>query len=174
MTADPRIMAIDPGESTGIAWTDFSLLDQEPVYRTTVAPNHESVYQAILGVKPRILIVEWFITGQRLNQFSRRTIELCGGCEAAAHFVGAKLVKHTPQTRYPRMDEAERILIAHHGPRGTTVKGRGTWTDHQQDALAHLLVYEIADLVAARLTGAKLSPLPRRSPSRSPVRPRRH
>lgn len=147
---DPRIMAIDPGESTGLAWTRLVAVGMN--YSTTVAPNHENVYEAIQSIKPKILIVEWFITGQRLNQFSRRTIELCGACRALAYIMGSELIVHTPKTRYPGMDEAERILIQQHGPRGTTVKGRGAWTDHQQDALAHLLVYEITHAMKARFS----------------------
>lgn len=128
---------MDPGESTGLAWVTAGQIN----YKTTVAPSHENVYEVVRKLEPEIVVVEWFITGQRLNYFARRTIELCGGLEAAAHFVGAKLIKHTPKTREPGLAQAAKILIAQHGPRGTTVKGRGVWTDHQQDALSHLLVY---------------------------------
>lgn len=156
------ILAIDPGESTGLAWQDGGTN-----YKTTVAPTHEAVYQAIQKLAPDIIIVEWFITGQRLNYYSRRTIELCGACEALAYVTGAKLIKHTPKTRYPGMDEAERILIAQRGPRGTTQKGRGVWTDHEQDALGHLCVY-------LELAAAKPSPLPKIAPAPRPkTRPRR-
>lgn len=130
------ILAVDPGDSTGLAW-----LDNQRNLHTTVAPDHEKVYQVIQTLRPAVLIVEWFITGQRLNQYSRRTIELCGACSALAWMIGAKLVKHTPKTRYPMMDEAERILTAQRGPRGTTRKGAGVWTDHENDALAHLCVH---------------------------------
>lgn len=134
-------MAVDPGDSTGLAWAGLERWSDD-AYVTTVAPDPEKVYEAIKYIRPEILIVEWFITGQRLNQYSRRTIELCGGCAALAYMIGAELVKHTPKTRYPMMDEAERILIAQRGPRGTTRKGAGVWTDHEQDALAGLLVYK--------------------------------
>lgn len=154
-------MAIDPGVSSGMAWRGLKGWTDD-AYVTTVAPDPEKVYQTIQHIQPEILIVEWFITGQRLNEFSRRTIETCGGCEAMAFMVGAQLVKHTPKTRYPMMDEAERILIERWGPRGTTVKGRGTFTDHQQDALAHLLVYK----AKLELPPTKEPALPRATPPR--------
>lgn len=127
-------LAIDPGGSTGLAW---QTADGE--FHTTVAPNKWAVYEVIKRLAPTTIILERFITGQRLNQYSRYTIEICGGVEAAAHLLGAKLIYHTPKAREPWMEQALNLLTEKHGPRGAKSKGHGVFTDHEIDATAHLL-----------------------------------
>lgn len=135
MTALGITLAVDPGRSTGLAWWGAT------GFHTTVAPHKAAVYQAIQKLQPRTIIVEWFVTGSRLNSDSRYTIELQAGVEALCVVLGIELIKVTPKYRQGGMDRAEAMLIEQWGPRGTTRKGAGIWTDHQQDALAHLLVY---------------------------------
>lgn len=129
-------LAIDPGGSTGLAWQDDDLS-----LHTVVAPSKWAVYGVIRQLQPTTIILERFVTGQRLNQYSRLTIEICGGVEALAHFLGATLIYHKPAAREPWMDQALEILTAEHGPRGAKSKGHGVFTDHEQDALAHELAW---------------------------------
>jgi hypothetical protein len=129
-------LAIDPGRSTGLAWDR-----PDGGFETTVAPYPAAVYQVIQQLRPKRIILEVFQTGGRLNADARATIELCGGVRAAASFVGAEVILHTPKAREGMQEKAEDYLTTQIGSRGTTRKGAGVWTDHQADALAHLLAY---------------------------------
>lgn len=131
-----RVLAVDPGISTGLAW-----LPWDGPIETTVAPNPAAVAEVIWRLRPEILVVEWFVTGQRLNQYSRTTIEICGGCEMLAYVIGARVIRHTPKHREKFLPAAERILIARWGPRGSLDHDGGVWTSHQQDAMGHALCY---------------------------------
>lgn len=132
------ILAVDPGVSTGLAWVAYGI--GKPI-QTTVAPSRQLVYRAMMELKPKVVVIEWFFTGKKTNQYSRATMEICGGVEAVAEVLGARLVRQYPKDRERYLDEAEAMLTSRYGPRGTTRKGAGAWTDHQQDAAAHLLCY---------------------------------
>lgn len=166
-----RYLAIDPGESTGLAWVNVRP-DVARDLKTTVAPNREAVYEFMRRLEPDVVILENFATGQRLNLHSRYTIELCGGVHAVCVMLEAKLVLHTPKHRLPGMDLAEAILISQRGPRGTTRKGAGVWTDHEHDAAAHLCVY-LERTVGVKVNFPTTSPSPARNPvpARSRSRP---
>jgi hypothetical protein len=133
------VLAADPGQATGLAWR---IAEGDGGLVTVVAPSAEAVYRLVHHLAPQVIVVEWFVTGQRLNQYSRYTIEICGGLEALSIVLGARLVKHTPKSREGMMDRAEDLLIAHWGERGSKAHSGGKWTSHQQDALSHLLAYE--------------------------------
>jgi hypothetical protein len=130
-------VAVDPGESTGLAWTD-----EYGRYETTVAPSKREVYKLLLALRPNTIVLEVFQTGQRLNAHSRYTIELCGGIEAIAEVLGARVIKHTPKAREGMLDWAEAELVKRWGPRGSVGHSDGVFTSHQIDALAHYRVWE--------------------------------
>ena len=128
------IMAIDPGGTTGIA-IDFQI---EPVPYTLTTSTPEELWHIISDAMSQrhqnVVVLEQFSTGGRLSKDGHYTIELCGGVKAICHMLGAKLIKHMPQHRIAFLDRAREMLKEIHSD--------GYWTEHELDALAHLLMYQ--------------------------------
>lgn len=123
------ILAIDPGETTGIAACMTS-------YDTCTLTTHEEVwdYVELMGVGPdhNQIVIERFISQAHLSKYGLRTIELIGGVKALAWQKKIPIALQTPAQRIPFEPRAREILKAVH---------KKYITDHEVSALAHLLCW---------------------------------
>lgn len=124
-----HVVAVDPGPHTGLAWRELNgHVGTEMIY-----DHREAVWTFIKNLEPSIIVVERFIASGRIAAPGLYTVEIAGSMMSLGWSIGAKVVMRTPSQRYPRMAEAKQILA-----------GR-KHTDHDVDALAHLLVYEVLE-----------------------------
>lgn len=123
------LMGIDPGGTTGIAYR--IQIESEFHYITTNEANKKELYELILEQKPDLVLVEQFATWQ-INHHGLHTVELVGGIEAICWTNNIRVVRRTPQHRYPGIARAVAILDA------TGKK----YTEHQKSALAHIFSWE--------------------------------
>lgn len=127
--------AIDPGVSTGVAvrLPDNSILTATMDRKMLLSFFKDS------GAKITDLALEKFARSNRIDTNMIHTMENVGIVIGVCHVLGIKRHDHVPQERYSFMDEAEAILDA---------KG-AQYTQHEHDALAHLLLLE-QDLAGVR------------------------
>ena len=92
----------------------------------------DDVWRTIRDLRPEVLVVERFATSGRISAPGLETVEIVGSLRGLAWMLDIEYMRRTPAQRYPMMHEARTYMnalkVAH--------------TDHQVDALAHLLVYE--------------------------------
>lgn len=126
------IVAIDPGPHTGIATRHAD----GRIETWMIHNDLEGVWRLVCSLEPRAIVVERFATSGRISAPGLQTVEIVGSMYALAWTLEAKIVRHTPAQRMPRLREAKEMLrgIPH--------------TDHNVDALAHLLVYEVQERIA--------------------------
>lgn len=130
-------LAIDPGMTTGLAvryaadkWSTFAVEGTVPVLIGWIQKLASEDFNSPLEE----VVIEKFLGTQRyMSKYGIETIELIGAVKALCHLMSIPLVFQTPSQKFPFMDEA----------RGLLVERRKAWrlsfTDHDQDALAHLL-----------------------------------
>lgn len=121
---DRRLIAIDPGGTTGIA---VRVGDMQPV--TCVTKTPDELWDFLSAGKFTHCVIEDF-QANRVDRHMIYTIRLVGGVEASCRLLGIELKKHTPQDRYPFRKEAEEFL------RGSKA------VIHERDALMHLFRWE--------------------------------
>lgn len=143
-----RVLAVDPGITTGLAYRDDSGL-----VWTDEAKASDDVIAQMLEFQPAIVVVERFATSGRMSGYGLETIELVGRLTGAAQAVTAiaeqtirnkgpvygfmcSMVVQYPQYRKSMQDKAKN----HSAP---SLHGRRSHAGrHEADALAHLLAYQ--------------------------------
>lgn len=119
------ILSIDPGGTTGLAWST----EEENNYATMVSTTKEEVWQLCEAF--HVIVIERFSTSDYLSKYGLHTIEIVGGVKAICHLQHKTLVVHAPQNRYSCQDKAKEYLLAQ----------REKFMIHEEDALAHLMYY---------------------------------
>lgn len=118
-----RVLAIDPGGTTGLA---FSPGPGE--YHTATASTPEELYDFI-STDFTDIVIENF-RAHRIDHYGLYTVRLVGGVHALCHKLGVRYVNVPPVQRRAFQDEAHKLLS---GVRHVI---------HETDALAHLLAWE--------------------------------
>lgn len=146
------IIAIDPGQSTGIAIKTDNDYIVENQYVTKVLKHElnqhtaEQVWNLLIDVFEDSqsgsktndvvtwygieVVIERFATSGVLSKYGAETIEIVGGVKALCQLYEIPIFVHQPQTRYPFQQQAKEML--------STKKH----VIHEEDALAHLLAFE--------------------------------
>lgn len=125
-----KILAIDPGGTTGIAIRS----ELGEIY-TCVMKSPEEVYTLINPGSVDHIICENF-KAQTISKYGLHTVRIVGGAYALAIKFGIGYTLHQPQDRYPFLTDAKQIL----DERRRTLKQ--PYMEHEKDALAHLLRWE--------------------------------
>lgn len=138
-----RAMAIDPGASTGVAFLLVDNVGQEHIITMTV-PSHDgdvsSVVNLLLENTPEVVILERFISRGMLSKYGLETIELVGAIKCLEHLGRMRrstffeLIRRTPSQRTIYIPRAKRAMDER--KKAGVCK---SFTDHEVDALAHLL-----------------------------------
>lgn len=115
-----KILAIDPGGSTGLAW----YLDGE--IDTKCVPISEAMDN--LTLEYDLFVIERFATAGRLSKDGLATIDLVGQVKGWCYAMLKPVILHSPQSRKAWQRDAEFF------------PGRKRII-HERDALAHLLQY---------------------------------
>ena len=118
-------MAIDPGGSTGVAYS----INGHYISNTITDPKE--LYTLIYENKPDVIAIEAFATDHMISRDGIRTIEIVGGVKSLCCVMGISIHIHTPQFRKAFMHPAQQQMS---GVIGKTV--------HEIDAMAHLLRLE--------------------------------
>jgi hypothetical protein len=119
------ILAFDPGISTGVA-----LRANGEIITTTIHLDDVNKIYDFFKYEPEVVIIERFAC-IRISSYGLRTVELVGALKALSYIHGIKPVMHAPQHRTAFIIPARQLL-----------KGVLHKTDHEVDALAHLLCHE--------------------------------
>lgn len=114
------LLAIDPGVTTGVA------LKVGEDRKTTNLKSDVELFEFILMADE---VVYENYAGQIISKYGLHTVRLVGGIIALCWYLKKPCTRHAPVDRYPFMDKAKLILTHQH-------------TQHELDALAHLLRYE--------------------------------
>jgi hypothetical protein len=99
-------------------------------YATALYTNPHDLWNLIAKHPPNRLAFEVFIGTGRLDPAKQHTIELVGSLYGICYVLKIRQYPQQPQTRRPFLPQAKSILA-----------GRGC-TEHEHDALAHLLLLE--------------------------------
>jgi hypothetical protein len=119
------LMAIDPGGSTGVA---FKISAN---YHTCTINEPKELWDLIKNFKPDRIAFESFYTGGQVDRNMIHTIELVGSIHGICYVLGIPFHGQQPQARKSFILDARKIL-----------KTEGGHTQHEVDALAHLLCLE--------------------------------
>jgi hypothetical protein len=131
-TDNLTLLAIDPGESTGIAIK----IKGEYATRTATEPH---VLWEFFNAEYDAVIYEQF-NAQIISSHGLHTVRLVGGIEALIYRLGLTGYAQPPQKRRAFLKEAHTLLVAKYQQLGHNV----AFTVHEQDALAHMLAFEYA------------------------------
>ena len=126
LTSKDRLIAIDPGGNTGVA------TKVNGVYKTETTPLPDVVFAHINNGDWTAVIYEDFNTGGNISKDGQHTLKLIGGILALCWRKDIKPYRQMPQERMAFLARANGIL------KKTTLKS----TNHEKDALAHLLRWE--------------------------------
>lgn len=120
------IVAIDPGVSTGVAYGDT---DNYMTF-TVQYLKLRGLWQFLYHQEPWIIVLEQF-KGAILDKYRQQTIEVIGGVKAIASLTGTLVVEPEPAARMAWKTSARRYLV----------QDKQRFTDHQIDALAHMMAF---------------------------------
>lgn len=133
-----RIVAVDPGVTTGLAIYDPTL----NTYTTlAIQPVTDVLAVVTLGYNcytdrpttPTVCVIEDFNTGGAISAHGLHTVRLIGAVEYACDLFDIPLFLQFPGERERCIQDA-RDLLAHMKPKHMA---------HDVDALAHLLLYQL-------------------------------
>jgi hypothetical protein len=131
-TSNLTLLAIDPGESSGVAIK----IKGEYVTRTVTEAH---VLWEFFHAHYDAIIYEQF-NAQIISSHGLHTVRLVGGIEALVYRLGLTGYAHAPQKRRAFLKEAHALLVSKYQQLGHNV----AFTVHEQDALAHMLAFEYA------------------------------
>lgn len=135
MKVEDRIVAIDPGLTTGIAYRMVLNEGEPPEVWTDESKTLEDLLEQLRENQIQVVVVERFATSGRISRYGLETVEIVGALRGFAWCHNIQLVKQTPQSRRSWIDDAN----AHPG---ASLHGRKKHEGrHERDALAHLLQY---------------------------------
>jgi hypothetical protein len=121
-----RLIAIDPGGNTGIA------TKVDGVYKTETTPLPDVVFAHVNNGDWDVVIYEDFNTGGNISKDGQHTLKVIGGILALCWRRDIKPYRQMPQERMAFLARANSIL------KKSSLKP----TNHEKDALAHLLRWE--------------------------------
>ena len=139
-----RVLAIDPGGSTGMAMWEGTEV------RTLTIPSMDTigeVVSVIIEARPDIIVVETFLSTGKLSKYGIWTLELIGVIKALVHLAYSdnlvwhledwepSLVRRSPSQRIVFEPKAKELLRSRRTRTGVS------FTDHEVSALAHLYGY---------------------------------
>lgn len=119
-----KIIAIDPGGTTGVA------IYADGEYATMTLPINDVMQQLNDWAMPDVFVVEFFATAGRLSRYGLATIDLVGQIKGYCFAKNIPCVTQSPMSRKAWVLPAEKVL-----------RGR-PHVIHETDALAHLLEYQ--------------------------------
>lgn len=137
-----RILAIDPGETNGVA----AYINGK--YITTIIKNPTDFYQFFHGGLDAVVIEQF--AASVISKHGLHTVRMVGGIEALCGYLNIPLKHQTPQERIAFIDFARRLVR-----KQDTYISVGDRHHHQVDALAHLLRYQ-NDICSIRIKGDDL------------------
>lgn len=120
------IVAVDPGGQSGVA------IRTPEGYSVCVMHTAEELWQLLIDARPGQIVVENFATSSWISKYGLHTVRLVGGVQAIAQMLHLKLKIQQPQHRHAFQKEAAKLC--------KTIASQTT--DHERDALAHLLAFE--------------------------------
>ena len=120
------LIAIDPGGNTGIA------TKIDGIYHTETTPLPDVVFGHINNGDWDVVIYEDFNTSGNISKDGQHTLKLIGGILALCWRRDIKPYRQMPQARMAFLARANGILK----------KIKDKTTNHEKDALAHLLKWE--------------------------------
>lgn len=127
------ICAVDPGLTTGIAYRfDHGGWGTVSVPRSM----EEVVLKQLESFQPKIIIIETFVGMGYLSKYGIETMELIGAIKFWCIWRKAELVRRTNVQRKPMIPVALDLL------RVRRKELDAKFTDHEMDALSHLLSWE--------------------------------
>lgn len=147
-------LAVDPGNHAGLAWrNDDGSWDATMIYEQLP----ETLEYITKSPHPQAVAIEEFKTGGHIASYGLYTVELVGMIKGLCWYLKIPVFQHSPQARYPYLAEADAMLRQRYHTENK-LRGRG-FTEHELDALSHLLCYETRD--------AKPTPAPAPSATKS-------
>jgi hypothetical protein len=122
-----KILAIDPGLTTGVAHYDSRTGKVLRAFDET-SPVRVAEFMELLKRKREVgvVVLEDVIGQGPRDRYIVRTLKVLGFLEGYGHLLGLEVVLHPPQTRKCMLDKAAKL------------SGPGM---HYTDALAHALAY---------------------------------
>lgn len=131
--SNKTIISVDPGGTTGLALR----FPYNGNWLTTTVVSSQELWKFLDDGLPDIIVYEEFNPrGARVDKYMLHTIRLVGGIQAFCYAKNITGYAHIPANRKYKQDESHALLIAKHGNR------KGGFMIHEEDALAHLLVFE--------------------------------
>lgn len=121
-----KVLAIDPGLTTGLAWR----LD-DGTWSTMNCTEHMAVWRMVrspMYAWDHVILEDY--AGQLISKEGLQTLRIIGGVQDACDAANIPLTMEWPTERRWKLTDAAALL-----------KGQGA-TPHQKDALAHLLNWE--------------------------------
>lgn len=126
-----NLLAIDPGNHTGLAWRhDDGTLDALMLYE-----QEAKLFDLVATPPyPLTIVIETFHTAGNISKYGLYTVDLIGGIKALCWRFNIPIVYHEPYVRLPFIIPAKNTLRA--------IRLSNRYTEHELDATAHLLSYE--------------------------------
>lgn len=121
-----KVLAIDPGGTTGVALRYGS----EGKWLTASYTTPEQLCDAILKGLDHVVIENF--KAEHISKYGLYTVKLVGGVFFACRKLDIPLTIHEPQARYPFRTDAKQMII----------DSGQKYVIHEMDALAHLLRWE--------------------------------
>lgn len=135
------IISIDPGGTTGIAIR----MPDNTINTMALASSRGSITAAeeLWELVPSAtqIVIERFATSGLISRYGLATVELVGGVKALCHHLKIPLAVRMPQQRRAFQHLAYSSL-SQLGLKRSDTGNAGTFTVHEEDALAHLLAWE--------------------------------
>ena len=125
-----NIIAVDPGQTTGVAMQIVSPDEQQRLVKTTTADTPETIFDLVANYKWEVVVCENFATAGRMSKYGLYTVRIVGGIQALCHYLKIPLAMRQPQNRTAFQDDAAKYLM----PTKHVI--------HEVDALAHLLAWK--------------------------------
>lgn len=135
-----RLVAVDPGVTTGLAiyedslYTTLAIKPVTQVMEVVLKGYITAVPHGIVtvGFPNTLVVLEDFNTAGAISEHGLHTVRLIGAIEFACHLYSIPLILQFPGERKKFIEQAKDMLV--------TMKPH--FQEHDKDALAHLLLYQ--------------------------------